>query len=89
MMTILSFMGYVLLAACFILLVVAIILGTHYLFWFKFRSCKYCGHTMEYKGLRGEEGSGHYLFHCPKCGAWEQLSQEKFLKEIEKYNDNN
>ena len=47
------------------------------LLWFYRRKCKYCSHTMSYKGLREDNGNGHYLFHCGKCGSWEQVSRER------------
>ena len=52
-----------------------------YLAWFCRRPCKYCGHTLEYKGLKEDSDKGHYLFHCPKCGSWEQIPCEKFIEE--------
>jgi uncharacterized C2H2 Zn-finger protein len=35
---------------------------------------------MEYKGLKEDDDNGHYLFYCPKCGAWEQVPKEEFFK---------
>jgi hypothetical protein len=28
---------------------------------------------MDYKGLKNDNCDPHYLFHCPKCKAWEQV----------------
>lgn len=41
--------------------------------------CKNCNHIMEYKGLKEDDDNGHYLFYCPKCGAWKQVPREEFL----------
>jgi hypothetical protein len=37
---------------------------------------------MEYKGLKEDNEGGHYLFHCPHCGAWEQIPKNVFLKNF-------
>ena len=60
-----------------------IIYGVHYFTWFHLRSCKHCGHYMEYKGLKEDNDEGHYLFHCPHCGAWEQIPKHEFFREAE------
>jgi hypothetical protein len=39
---------------------------------------------MEYKGLKEDNDKSHYLFHCPKCGAWEQVPKEKFFRDCDK-----
>lgn len=61
-----------------------------YIIRFKFRTCKCCGHSMKYKGFKPDDNNGHYLFHCPKCGAREQISEEDFFKDMDKivYNPN-
>jgi uncharacterized C2H2 Zn-finger protein len=49
---------------------------------------------MEYKGLKEDNDNGHYLFHCPKCGAWQQIPKEQFFRDVEEseaanpYNNN-
>lgn len=83
-MIILKFFLIIIAALFFVVLATGAVLVTKYLMWFHYRPCKYCGHSMEYKGLKEGGGSGHYLFHCPKCGAWEEISQEMFLREEEK-----
>ena len=57
------------------------IIGVQLLVWFQMRPCKHCGHTLEYKGLKEDSDNGHYLFHCPKCGAWEQIPKEEFFRQ--------
>lgn len=52
-----------------------------YITFFRFRSCKHCKHTMEYKGLKEDDADGHYLFHCPECGAWEQVPRSEFFQQ--------
>ena len=39
---------------------------------------------MNYKGLKEDDNSGQYLFHCPKCGAWEQMPREEFIRNCAK-----
>jgi hypothetical protein len=36
---------------------------------------------MEYKGLKDDDANGHYLFHCPHCGAWESVSKETLFRQ--------
>ena len=38
---------------------------------------------MEYRGLKDDNNNGHYLFHCPKCGAWQQIPREQFLRDLD------
>lgn len=58
------------------------IIGMQLLVWFQWKPCKHCGHTLEYKGLKEDKEEGHYLFHCPHCGAWEQIPKSTFLKNF-------
>lgn len=63
-------------AAAFILITVAAIIfyiSIRMLIYFNSRKCKYCGSVMDYKGLKNDNCDPHYLFHCPKCKAWEQV----------------
>ena len=59
-----------------------LILILPYIFYFHIHQRKHCGHNMEYKGLKEDDEEGHYLFHCPHCGAWEQIPKEVFLKNF-------
>ena len=74
---------FIILALLFIVGSVLIICGVHYFSWFHWRFCKHCKHRMEYKGLKEDNDGGHYLFHCPHCGAWEQVPKHEFLREAE------
>lgn len=38
---------------------------------------------MEYKGFKTNNDDKHYLFYCPKCGAWETVPYEKFFKQCD------
>jgi uncharacterized C2H2 Zn-finger protein len=44
---------------------------------------------MEYKGMKEDDNNGHYLFHCPKCGAWEQVPKEEFFRQCDNPVDEN
>lgn len=57
-----------------------IVFSLYYLSWFHWRPCKHCGHHMEYKGLKGDEDEGHYLFNCSHCGAWQQIPRQEFIR---------
>ena len=59
-----------------------------FLRFFHWHKCKHCHHTMNYKGLKEDDNSGHYLFHCPKCGAWEQIPREKFFRQCDPPEEN-
>ena len=56
----------------------------NFLKFFYWHKCKHCHHTMNYKGLKEDDNNGHYLFHCPKCGAWEQIPREEFIHSCDK-----
>lgn len=90
MATLISIIGYAVLAAFIIAVIVCLIFLLQYIMYFHYRQCRHCGHTLEYKGLKEDSGNGHHLFHCPKCGAWEQITPEDFFRDIDKgYNPNN
>jgi uncharacterized C2H2 Zn-finger protein len=36
---------------------------------------------MEFKGFKEDDKNGHFLFHCPKCGAWESIPKEDIIDE--------
>ena len=72
----------ILLAILLIVVVVLLICILPYILHFYNHLCKHCGHSMEYKGLKEDDREGHYLFHCPKCGAWEQIPKEVFLRSF-------
>lgn len=49
-------------------------------YWFFYRrKCKHCNHHLDYRGLRDDKNNGHYLFHCSKCGAWEQVPRKGYF----------
>ena len=63
-----------------ILAVVSLCAIWQHISWFHTRHCKHCGHRMEYKGLKDDEDTGHFLFHCHKCGAWEQIPKSELYR---------
>jgi peptide subunit release factor 1 (eRF1) len=89
MMAILSLLGYVLLAVLAVIVFMFLVVGLKFVTWFYLRHCKHCHHTMDYKGEKEDDNNGHYLFHCPKCGAWEQVTKEQFVREWDKDCDPN
>jgi hypothetical protein len=78
MIIILTILGiaFLIVFVCFLLYVLPYILQFH------MRSCKYCKHNMEYKGLKEDDKKGHYLFHCPHCGAWEQVPKNVLFRRF-------
>ena len=82
--TLLTILGIICLVVIGVVLIVCFVFVTHYLMWFHCKLCKYCNHTMEYKGLKEDGCNGHYLFHCPKCGAWEEIAKEDFFRDVDK-----
>ena len=83
MTTVLTYIGAIIVLILIVIAFACLILTLQWLAWFHWRSCKHCNHTMEYKGLKPDDGNGHYLFHCPNCGAWEQISKEEFLRSCD------
>ena len=83
MMTIFTILGAVLLCVFAIILFGCFIFTIHYLVTFRFRRCPHCKHFMEYKGFKEDDKDGHFLFHCPKCGAWESVQKESIMEENE------
>ena len=81
-MIVLKIIGAVIAFTVAVIFFAFFIVGIHYLVWFHRRSCKYCNHTLEFKGLKEDDGNGHYLFHCPECGAWEQIPKEEFFRDV-------
>ena len=77
---IIKFLGLVIL---FAIIGFCLVISTKYLTWFPCRQCTYCQHRMEYKGLKEHQDESHYLFHCPHCGAWEEIPKEKFLRDCD------
>lgn len=84
MMTVLNIIGWIVALLFMLVLFACTIFVFQYLCWFHWRPCKHCGHNMEYRGLKEDSDNGHYLFHCPKCGAWEQIPREEFLRDCDK-----
>ena len=60
------------------------IFTVQYLWMYHCHKCPHCKHFMEFKGLKEDNENGHFLFHCPKCGAWEQVPKEEFLRRFDK-----
>lgn len=83
-MNLLTIFGTIIAAVCFILLAAFLVVFFHYFVFFRWRSCKHCHQTMDYRGGKGDNDDEYYLFHCPKCGAWEKVPKEEFYRQCEK-----
>ena len=81
-MVIFTIISYILLALIAVITLSISFANIQYVIYFHFRPCKHCGHYMNYHGLKIDDKDGHYLFYCPKCGAWEQVPKEQFYKCI-------
>ena len=69
---------------CFIVILLGCFLFTvQYIWMYHCHKCPHCGKYMEFRGLKEDEDNGNFLFHCPKCGAWEQVPREEFLRNSE------
>lgn len=57
--------------------VVLFLAGQHYIL-FNCRQCKHCSHFLIFRGEKEHKDGNVYLFQCPKCGAWEEISVQEF-----------
>lgn len=80
-MSFLTILGGIIGMLAFIIVAAFCTIAFQYLLFFKWRNCKHCHHHMDYGGLKEDNDNGHYLFHCPHCGAWEQVPREAFFKQ--------
>ena len=84
MSAILTFIGSIIIISGFVFLLAFTYIGIQFFLFFYWRKCKHCHRkNMEYKGLREDSANGHYLFHCPKCGAWEEVPREAFFRQCD------
>ena len=83
-MIVLKIIGIMLLAILLIIVFVVFTLAPRLYVLCNRRKCKHCKHYMEYKGLKEDNNNGHYLFHCPNCGAWERIPKEDFYYNTNK-----
>ena len=56
--------GSILLAILCFAVFLFFIIGLKILVWFQFRTCKHCGNTLRYIGLKEGGSESYYLFHC-------------------------
>lgn len=84
MMTVLSVIWFVILSVLLVAIFAILLFVLHSYVYFHWRICKHCHHTLEYKGLKDDDADGHYLFHCPHCGAWEQVSRQKYMRDVDR-----
>lgn len=74
--------GYIVLGFVFVVAIVVLILLGRFLFLFNYRSCPHCSHTMRFRGEKEHASGNIYLFHCPNCGAWEEVPKEKLDTQL-------
>ena len=80
MMTICTILGAIL-CAFVIILFGCFIFTIQYLIVYHCHRCPHCRHFMKFKGFKEDDRNGHFLFHCPKCGAWESIPKEDIIDE--------
>lgn len=52
--------------------------GARHLLMFYSRPCKYCGHSLVFRGEKERKEGNIYLFECPKCKSWEEVPVSDF-----------
>ena len=82
-MILIKILMFIAVVICIVFIFALAFIGSQLLIQFNCRKCKFCHHIMDYKGLREDNNNGHYLFHCPKCGAWEQVPKENLFHDTE------
>lgn len=65
--------GYIVLGIFLVAGILILVLFGRFILLFNHRPCPHCSHSMEYKGEKQRTEGNVYLFHCPKCGAWEEV----------------
>lgn len=65
--------GYTILGIFIVTVILVLVLFGRFILLFNHHSCPHCSYSMEYKGERQRAEGNVYLFHCPKCGAWEEV----------------
>ena len=74
--------GYILLGFVFVVAIGVLILLGRFLFLFNYRPCPHCSHTMRFRGEKERTSGNIYLFHCPNCGAWEEVPKKKLDAQL-------
>ena len=66
----------------FLLFIVLNIVIGMFLIYFN-RKCPYCGKRMkyQYKRMNLDGSVDAYIFHCPHCGAFENVAPPEMVKE--------
>lgn len=65
--------GYTILGIFFVVAILVLVMFGRFILLFNHRPCPHCNHSMEYKGEKQRTEGNVYLFHCPKCGAWDEV----------------
>ena len=65
--------GYIIVGIIFVAVILVLVLFGRFILLFNHRPCPHCSHSMEYKGEKHHADGDIYLFHCPKCGAWDEV----------------
>ena len=89
MSTAVTIFGAVIIGLSIIMLAAFGYISLQFLLFFHWRKCKHCNHNMDYRGFKDDDDNGHYLFHCPECGAWDQVPREEFFRQCDNPVDEN
>ena len=65
--------GYIIVGIIFVAVILVLVLFGRFILLFNHRPCPHCSHSMEYNGEKQHTDGDIYLFHCPKCGAWDEV----------------
>lgn len=65
--------GYIILGTFLVAGILVLVLFGRFILLFNHRPCQHCFTNMEYKGEKQRAEGNIYLFHCPKCGAWDEV----------------
>lgn len=68
--------GYIIVSCLLLVCIIALVLFGRFLLLFNHHRCIHCGHSMVFKGERERTEGNIYLFHCNKCGAWDEIPKK-------------
>ena len=69
--------GCIILGIVLVAIIVILVLFGRFVLLFNHRPCPHCYADMTFRGEKERKEGNIYLFHCPKCGAWEEVPKEE------------
>jgi hypothetical protein len=81
-MIVLKIIGICLLVVLAFIAICALYMCIRWYIWFQDRSCKKCGHHLDYRGYRQDGEDEGYLFYCPHCHSWEKIPSSEFVNNV-------